>query len=125
MNTIDSRSKIGGLKPSFLMSLPPTEPIKETLKNLKMNIPLMEDKELLANSKYLLVNWRRWNMRSNFLQLYLYKDEMISRLPNFSFIRKILFRRRFNLSINETKKFFDKRKLNEADLNNKIKEIIK
>ena len=107
------------------MSLPPTEPIKETLKNLKMNIPLMEDKELLANSKYLRVNWRRWNMRSNFLQLYLYKDEMISRLPNFSFIRKILYRRRFNLSINETKKFFDIRKLNETDLNNNIKEIIK
>ena len=107
------------------MSLPPTEPIKETLKNLKMNIPLMEDKELLANSKYLRINWRRWNMRSNFLQLYLYKDEMISRLPNFSFIRKILFRRRFNLSINETKKFFDIRKLNETDLNNNIKEIIK
>ena len=107
------------------MSLPPTEPIEETLKNLKTNIPLMEDKELLANSKYLLVNWRRWNMRSNFLQLYLYKDEMISRLPNFSFIRKILFRRRFNLSINETKKFFDIRKLNETDLNNNIKEIIK
>ena len=85
----------------------------------------MEDKELLANSKYLRINWRRWNMRSNFLQLYLYKDEMISRLPNFSFIRKILFRRRFNLSINETKKFFDKRKLNETDLNNNIKEIIK
>ena len=57
------------------MSLPATEPIKETLKNLKMNIPLMEDKELLANSKYLRVNWRRWNMRSNFLQLYLYKEE--------------------------------------------------
>ena len=90
-----------------------------------MNIPLMEDKELLANSKYLRINWRRWNMRSNFLQLYLYKDEMISRLPNFSFIRKILFRRRFNLSINETKKFFDIRKLNETDLNNNIKEIIK
>ena len=107
------------------MSLPATEPIKETLKNLKMNIPLMEDKELLANSKYLRINWRRWNMRSNFLQLYLYKDEMISRLPNFSFIRKILFRRRFNLSINETKKFFDIRKLNETDLNNNIKEIIK
>ena len=107
------------------MSLPPTEPIKQTLKNLKMNIPLMEDKELLANSKYLRINWRRWNMRSNFLQLYLYKDEMISRLPNFSFIRKILFRRRFNLSINETKKFFDIRKLNETDLNNNIKEIIK
>ena len=107
------------------MSLPPAEPIKETLKNLKMNIPLMEDKELLANSKYLRINWRRWNMRSNFLQLYLYKDEMISRLPNFSFIRKILYRRRFNLSINETKKFFDIRKLNETDLNNNIKEIIK
>ena len=107
------------------MSLPPTEPIKQTLKNLKMNIPLMEDKELLANSKYLRINWRRWNMRSNFLQLYLYKDEMISRLPNFSFIRKILYRRRFNLSINETKKFFDIRKLNETDLNNNIKEIIK
>ena len=107
------------------MSLPQTEPIKETLKNLKMNIPLMEDKELLANSKYLRINWRRWNMRSNFLQLYLYKDEMISRLPNFSFIRKILFRRRFNLSINETKKFFDIRKLYETDLNNNIKEIIK
>ena len=107
------------------MSLPQTEPIKETLKNLKMNIPLMEDKELLANSKYLRINWRRWNMRSNFLQLYLYKDEMISRLPNFSFIRKILYRRRFNLSINETKKFFDIRKLNETDLNNNIKEIIK
>ena len=107
------------------MSLPQTEPIKETLKNLKMNIPLMEDKELLANSKYLRINWRRWNMRSNFLQLYLYKDEMISRLPNFSFIRKILYRRRFNLSINETKKFFDIRKLYETDLNNNIKEIIK
>ena len=107
------------------MSLPPTEPIQETLKNLKMNIPLMEDKELLANSKYLRINWRRWNMRSNFLQLYLYKDEMISRLSNFSFIRKILFKRRFNLSINETKKFFDKRKLNETDLKNNIKEIIK
>ena len=107
------------------MSLPPTEPIKETLKNLKMNFPLMEDKELLANSKYLRVNWRRWNIRSNFLQLYLYKEEMISRLPNFSFLRKILFKRRFNLSIIETKKFFEKRKLNEADLNNKIQEIIK
>ena len=57
------------------MSLPPAEPIEETLKNLKMNFPLMEDKELLANSKYLRVNWRRWNMRSNFLQLYLYKEK--------------------------------------------------
>ena len=107
------------------MSLPPTEPIKETLKNLKMNIAFMEDKELLVNSKYLLVHWRRWNMKSNFLKLYLYKEEMISRLPNFPFIKKILFKRRFNLSINETKKFFQKRKLNEADLNNKIQEIIK
>ena len=107
------------------MSLPPTEPIKETLKNLKMNIPFMEDKELLANLKYLLEHWRRSNTRSNFLQLYLYKEEMISRLSNFSFIRKILFKRRFNLSINKTKKFFEKRKLNEADLNNKIQEIIK
>ena len=107
------------------MSLPPTEPIKETLKNLKMNFPLMEDKELLANSKYLLVHWRRWNMKSNFLKLYLYKEEMISRLLNFSFIKKILFKRRFNLSINETKKFFQKRKLNEADLNKEIQEIIK
>ena len=106
------------------MSLPPSEPISETLKNLKINIPLMEDKELLANSKYLRVHWRR-KMKSNFLQLYLYKEEMISRLPNFSFIKKILFKRRFNLSINETKKFFQKRKLNEADLNNKIQEIIK
>ena len=107
------------------MSLPPTEPIKETLKNLKMNFPLMQDKELLANSKYLRVNWRRWNMRSNFLKLYLYKEEMILRLPNFPFIKKILFKRRFNLSINETKKFFEKRKLKEADLNNEIQEIIK
>ena len=85
----------------------------------------MEDKELLANSKYLLVHWRRWNMKSNFLQLYLYKEEMISRLPNFPFIKAILFKRRFNLSINETKKFFNIRKLNETDLNNNIKEIIK
>ena len=107
------------------MSLPPTEPIKETLKNLKMNFPLMQDKELLANSKYLLVHWRRWNMKSNFLQLYMYKEEMISRLPNFLFIKKILFKRRFNQSINETKKFFKKRKLNEADLSKKIQEIIK
>ena len=107
------------------MSLPPAEPIEETLKNLKMNIPLMEDRELLANSKYLRVHWRRWNMKSNFLQLYMYKEEMISRLPNFLFIKKILFKRKFNLSINETKKFFEKRKLKEADLNNKIKEIIK
>ena len=107
------------------MSLPPTEPIKETLNNLKMNIPFMEDKELLANSKYLLVHWRRSNTRSNFLQLYLYKEEMISRLPNFPFIKKILFKRRFNQSINETKKFFKKRKLNEADLSKKIQEIIK
>ena len=101
------------------------EPISETLKNLKINVPLMEDKELLANSKYLRGHWRRWNMKSNFLQLYFYKEEMISRLPNFSFIKKILFKRRFNLSINETKKFFQRRKLNEADLNNKIQEIIK
>ena len=50
---------------------------------------------------------------------------MISRLPNFSLIKKILFKRRFNLSINETKKFFQKRKLNEVDLNNEIQEIIK
>ena len=107
------------------MSLPRTEPIKETLKNLKMNISFMEDKELLANSKYLLMHWRRWNTRSNFLQLYLYKEEMISRLPKFPFIKKILFKRRFNLSINETKKFFQKRKLNEVDLNNEIQEIIK
>ena len=107
------------------MSLPLTEPIKEILKNLKINIPLMEDKELLSNSKYLLVHWRRWNTRSNFLQLYLYKEEMISRLPNFPFLKKILFKRRFNQSINETKKFFKKRKLNEADLSKKIQEIKK
>ena len=107
------------------MSLPPTEPIKETLNNLKINIPLMEDIELLANSKYLLFHWRRSNTRSNFLKLYLYKEEMISRLPNFPFIKKILFKRRFKLSINETNKFFQNRKLNEADLNNKIQEIIK
>ena len=93
------------------MSLPQTEPIKETLKNLKINIPFMEDKELLANSKYLLVHWRRWNTRSNFFQLYVYKEEMISRLPN-PFLKEILFKRRFNLGINETKKFFQKRKLN-------------
>ena len=107
------------------MSLPRTEPIKETLNNLKMNIPFMEDKELLANSKYLLVHWRRSNTRSNFLQLYLYKEEMISRLPNFTFINKILVKGRFNLTINKIKKFFEKRKLNEADLNNNIQEIIK
>ena len=107
------------------MSLPPTEPIKETLKNLKMNIAFMEDKELLVNSKYLLVHWRRWNMKSNFLKLYLYKEEMIARLPNFPFIKKILFKRRFNQSINETKKFFQKIKLNEDDLNNEMQEIIK
>ena len=107
------------------MSLPPTEPIKETLKYLKMNIPLMEDKELLANSKYLRVHWRRWNMKSNFLQLYIYKQEMKSRLPNLSFMRKLLIKRKFNLSINEIEKFFQRRKRNEADLNNEIQEIIK
>ena len=107
------------------MSLPPTEPIKETLKNLKMNIPLMEDKELLANSKYLRMHWRRWNMKSNFLQLYIYKEEMISRLPNFLFIKKILFKRRFNLSINETNKFFKFKKLAESNLAEEIKRIIK
>ena len=107
------------------MSLPPTEPLSETLKNLKMNIALMEDKELLANSKYLRVHWRRWNMKSNFLQLYLYKEEMISRLPNLSFMRKLLIKRKFNLSINEMEKFFQRRKRNEADLNNEIQEIIK
>ena len=105
--------------------LPQTEPIKEKLKNLKMNLPVMEDKELLANSKYLRVHWRRSNTRSNFLQLYLYKGEMISRLPNFTFINKILVKGRFNLTINEIKKFFQKRKLNEADLSNNIQEIIK
>ena len=107
------------------MTLPPTEPIKETLKNLKINIHLMEDNELLANSKYLRVHWRRWNMKSNFLQLYLYKEEMISRLPNLSFMRKLLIKRKFNLSINEMEKFFQRRKRNEADLNNEIQEIIK
>ena len=107
------------------MSLLQTEPISETLKNLKMNLHLMEDKELSANSKYLRVHWRRGNMKSNFLQLYLYKQEMKSRLPNLSFIKKLFFKRKFNFSINEIEKFFHKRKLNEADLNNEIQEIIK
>ena len=89
-----------------------------------MNLPLMEDKELLVNSKYLRVHWRRRNMKSNFLQLYLYKQEIKSRLPNLSFIKKIFFKRKFNVSINETDKFFHRRKLNEADLNNDIQEII-
>ena len=29
------------------MSLSPTEPISETLKNLKMNLPLISDKDLI------------------------------------------------------------------------------
>ena len=106
------------------MSLPPTEPIKETLKNLKMNLPLISDKDLIRTLKELMMYWRKAPKR-NFLKLYLYKEEMLSRLPNLSFRRKIFFKRRFNNCINETKKFFEKRKLNEADLNNKIQEIIK
>ena len=107
------------------MSLPPTEPIKETLKNLKMNFPLMEDKELLANSKYLRVHWRRWNMKSNFLKLYLYKQEMILRLPNLSFRRRIFFKRRFNNCINEINEFFKLKKLDESYLKVEVKKIIK
>ena len=89
-----------------------------------MNLPLISDKDLIRTLKELMLYWRKAPKR-NFLKLYLYKEEMISRLPNFPFLKKILFKRRFNLSINETKKFFEKRKLNEADLNNKIQEIIK
>ncbi len=105
--------------------LPLTDPISETLKNLIMYISLLVDKELFAISIYLRVHCRRWNMKSNFLQLYIYKQEMKSRLPNLSFMRKLLIKRKFNLSINEIEKFFQRRKRNEADLNNEIQEIIK
>jgi len=105
------------------MSLPPTEPISETLKKLKLNLPLISDKDLFGTSKELILYWRKAPKR-NFLKLYLYREEIISRLPNLSFRRKIFFKRRFNNCINEINKFFKLKKLDESYLKVKVKEII-
>ena len=106
------------------MSLPPTEPLSETLKNLKMNLPLISDKDLIRTLKELMLYWRKAPKR-NFLKLYLYKEEMILRLPNLSFRRRIFFKRRFNNCINEINELFKLKKLDESYLKVEVKKIIK
>ena len=53
------------------------------------------------------------------------KEEMLSRLPNLSFRRRIFFKRRFNNCINEINEFFKLKKLDESYLKVEVKKIIK
>ena len=104
--------------------IPPSEPISETLKDLKLKLPSIKDGDLLANAKNLRIYWRRNNSRSNILQIYLYREEIKSRLSNLSLKRKIFYMRRFSNFIKEINKLKKIKKIDEDYLNDQIKKQI-